>query len=131
MTKSASLASLIAAVGLFITYAGLCYLGACASSMYSTADFTQPELIVTLSQSVLGYAGFVVLALMLMIRLIKGPSVADRAVAADSIDILSDMALILYALHTGRGIYLDIALITAILGFVGSTLVAKYLEGKL
>lgn len=74
---------------------------------------------------------FVVLALMLMIRLIKGPSVADRAVAADSIDILSDMALILYALHTGRGIYLDIALITAILGFVGSTLVAKYLEGKL
>ncbi|MBQ1906558.1 MAG: cation:proton antiporter [Firmicutes bacterium] len=74
---------------------------------------------------------FVVLALMLMIRLIKGPSVADRAVAADSIDILSDMALILYALHTGRGIYLDIALITAVLGFVGSTLVAKYLEGKL
>ena len=74
---------------------------------------------------------FVVLALCLFIRLIKGPSVADRAVAADSIDILSDMALILYALHTGRGIYLDIALITAVLGFVGSTLVAKYLEGKL
>ena len=73
----------------------------------------------------------VVLALCLFIRLIKGPSVADRAVAADSIDILSDMALILYALHTGRGIYLDIALITAVLGFVGSTLVAKYLEGKL
>ena len=74
---------------------------------------------------------FVVLALTLMIRLIKGPSVADRAVAADSIDILSDMALILYALYSGRGIYLDIALITAVLGFVGSTLVAKYLEGKL
>ena len=74
---------------------------------------------------------FVVLALCLLIRLIKGPSVADRAVAADSIDILSDMALILYALYSGRGIYLDIALITAVLGFVGSTLVAKYLEGKL
>ena len=42
---------------------------------------------------------FVVLALCLLIRLIKGPSVADRAVAADSIDILSDMALILYALY--------------------------------
>lgn len=74
---------------------------------------------------------FAVLALCLFIRLIKGPSVADRAVAADSIDILADMALILYALYTGRGIYLDIALITAVLGFVGSTLVAKYLEGKL
>jgi len=74
---------------------------------------------------------FVVLALTLVIRLIKGPSVADRAVAADSIDILADMALILYALYSGRGIYLDIAMITAVLGFVGSTLIAKYLEGKL
>ena len=74
---------------------------------------------------------FVVLALVLIRRLIKGPSVADRAVAADSIDILSDMALILFALYSGRSVYLDIALVTAILGFIGSTLVARYLEGKL
>lgn len=74
---------------------------------------------------------FIVLALCLMIRVIIGPSVADRAVAADSIDILADMALILFALHSGRSIFLDIALITAVLGFVGSTLVARYLEGRL
>ena len=74
---------------------------------------------------------FAVLALCLIFRLIKGPSVADRAVAADSIDILSDMALILYALYTGRSVFLDIAFITALLGFVGSTLVARYLEGRL
>ncbi|MBR3231737.1 MAG: cation:proton antiporter [Lachnospiraceae bacterium] len=74
---------------------------------------------------------FIVLALCLMIRVILGPSVADRAVAADSIDILCDMALILFALHSGRSIFLDIALITAVLGFVGSTLVARYLEGRL
>jgi len=74
---------------------------------------------------------FAVLALMLLYRLFKGPSVADRVVSADAIDILSDMALILYALYSGRGIYLDIALITAILGFIGSTLISKYLEGKL
>ena len=66
MTKTASRASLIAAIGLFITYAGLCFLGACASSMYTTADFTQPELIVTLSQTVLGYAGYVILAVMVL-----------------------------------------------------------------
>ena len=56
---------------------------------------------------------FVVLALCLCYRLIKGPSVVDRAVAADSIDILSDMALILFALHSGRSIYLDIATASA------------------
>jgi len=74
---------------------------------------------------------FIVLALVLLIRLVKGPSAADRAVAADSIEILTDMALIMFALHTGRSIYLDIALVTAILGFVGSVIIARYLEGKL
>ena len=74
---------------------------------------------------------FVALALVLLYRLIKGPSVVDRAVSADSVDVLTDMALVLFALHSGRGIYLDIALVTALLGFIGSTMIAKYLEGKL
>ena len=74
---------------------------------------------------------FIVLALCLVLRVIKGPSVVDRAVAADSIDILSDMALILFAMYSGRSVFLDIAFITAILGFIGSTIVARYLEGRL
>jgi len=74
---------------------------------------------------------FVVLAITLCYRLIKGPSVVDRAVAADSIDILSDMALILFALVSGRSIYLDIAMVTAVLGFIGSVMVSRYLEGRL
>jgi len=74
---------------------------------------------------------FIVLALCLCYRLVKGPSVVDRAVAADSIDILSDMALILFALHSGRSIYLDIAMVTAVLGFIGSVMVSRYLEGRL
>ena len=74
---------------------------------------------------------FVALALCLLYRVCKGPTVADRALSADCVDILSDMALILFALYSGRGIYLDIALVTAILGFIGSTLVGRYLEGKL
>jgi multisubunit Na+/H+ antiporter MnhF subunit len=74
---------------------------------------------------------FIVMALCLLIRVIIGPSVADRAVAADSIDLLADMALILFALYSGRSVFIDIAFITAILGFIGSTIVARYLEGKL
>jgi multisubunit Na+/H+ antiporter MnhF subunit len=74
---------------------------------------------------------FIVLALCLVLRVIKGPSVVDRAVAADSIDILSDMALILFAMYSGRSVFLDIAFITALLGFIGSTIVARYLEGRL
>jgi len=73
---------------------------------------------------------FVALAFILCYRLWKGPTTADRLVAADGVDVLVDMALVLFAVYSGRGIYLDIALITAVLGFVGSTLIAKYMEGK-
>ena len=54
---------------------------------------------------------FIVLALCLLYRLIIGPSIADRAITADSIDILSDMALILFALYSGRSVFIDIAFI--------------------
>jgi len=74
---------------------------------------------------------FIVLALSLFVRLFKGPSVIDRAMTADCIDILTDVALVLFALYSGRGIYLDIALVTALLGFIGSVLVSRYLEGRL
>ena len=74
---------------------------------------------------------YVLLALLCMIRVAKGPSVVDRAVAADSVDILTDVALVLFALESGRGIYLDIALVTAILGFLSMVCVARSLEGRL
>ena len=74
---------------------------------------------------------FIVMALSLVYRLIKGPTLADRAISADAIDILTDMALVLFAIFSGRGIYLDIALVTAVLGFIGSVIVSRYLEGRL
>ena len=37
----------------------------------------------------------------------------------------------IYSLYTGRGIYLDIALVAALLGFVDTVLVGRYLERRL
>ena len=39
--------------------------------------------------------------------------------------------VVLVALYSGRGIYLDIAIVTAILGFLSQVLIGKYLEGTL
>ena len=55
----------------------------------------------------------------------------DRVVAGDCVDVLTDVALVLVALYSGRGIYLDIAIVTAILGFLSQVLIGKYLEGTL
>ena len=72
-----------------------------------------------------------VMALSLLIRVGKGPSVVDRVVAADSIDILMDAVLIIWSMYSGRTVFLDIALITALLGFISTTLISRYLEGRL
>ena len=72
---------------------------------------------------------FAVLAVTMLFRVIIGPSVADRTIAADSVDILADMVLVCYALYSGRAIYVDIAIITAIIGFIGNLIISRYLEG--
>ena len=71
---------------------------------------------------------FAALALLNMYRLIKGPTAADRMNACDSADILITCAMILYALYTGRGIFLDVAIISALLGIINTMLVGRYLD---
>ncbi|NCA88458.1 MAG: cation:proton antiporter [Gammaproteobacteria bacterium] len=64
-------------------------------------------------------------------RFVKGPAAADRVVAFDSLTIISITGILLVALAEGRGIYLDIALIYALLSFLGVIVIARYLEGGL
>ena len=74
---------------------------------------------------------YVALALLACIRLGKGPTLADRAVAGDSVDALTCVALLLFSFYTGRGIFLDIALVTAIAGFISMMVIGRYLDRRL
>ena len=71
------------------------------------------------------------LAVALIYRVFRGPTSSDRICALDALDLLLALALALYSLYTGRGIYLDIALVLALLGFVGTVFVGRYLEGRM
>ena len=73
----------------------------------------------------------VVLAMALIYRILKGPTAADRVAALDTLDLIVSLALAVYSLYTGRGIYLDIALVLALLGFVGTVFVGRYIERRL
>ena len=68
------------------------------------------------------------MAVMTLFRLKAGPTPADRMVAGDSADVLICCALVLFSLYSGRGIYLDIALISAIMGIIDTMVVGHYLE---
>ena len=73
----------------------------------------------------------VVLAMALIYRILKGPTAADRVAALDTLDLIISLALAVYSLYTGRGIYLDIALVVALLGFISTVFVGRYIERRL
>lgn len=70
-------------------------------------------------------------SLVLLYRVFKGPHIVDRVIAADCIDILIGVVLILFGCAEGRGLFVDLGLIMTLLGFIGSVLISKYLEGKI
>jgi multicomponent Na+:H+ antiporter subunit F len=62
------------------------------------------------------------------VRLAKGPTTADRVVAADTLatNILGVIAL--FAIRSGEELFIIAVLALAILSFVGTVVYAKFLE---
>ena len=60
-------------------------------------------------------------------RLIIGPSVADRILSLDTLYINSIALLIVLSLHLGNTLYFVAALLIAVMGFVGTVALSKYL----
>jgi len=65
------------------------------------------------------------------LRFIKGPTAADRTVALDTLTTISTAGLVLLGYMFQRYIYVDVALIYGVLGFIGVIIIARYLEGAL
>ena len=74
---------------------------------------------------------FAIFALVLIYRVFKGPNIIDRVLAADGIDILLGIIMVIFGAVENRTLYLDLGLITTLLGFIGTVLIAKYLKGEL
>ncbi|WP_028303587.1 K+/H+ antiporter subunit F [Oceanospirillum maris] len=60
-------------------------------------------------------------------RLIQGPSIQDRILALDTMYINSIALIILYGINVGTGLYFEAALLIAMLGFVSTSALCKYL----
>jgi multicomponent Na+:H+ antiporter subunit F len=69
-------------------------------------------------------------SLLILYRVIFGPSPADRIVAVDILGVLIIGMLALIGLHYNESFFLDIGLIWALLSFIASIAFAKILEGR-
>ncbi len=66
--------------------------------------------------------------LLCLLRMLKGPTTVDRAVAVDTTATITTALLVLLGFVFRRYVYLDVALVYAVLTFIGSVAIARYLE---
>jgi len=59
-------------------------------------------------------------------RLLRGPSVPDRILALDTLYVNTIAALILFGMYLRSAVYFEAALVIAMLGFVGTVMLSKY-----
>ncbi|WP_041522819.1 K+/H+ antiporter subunit F [Gilvimarinus agarilyticus] len=60
-------------------------------------------------------------------RLCIGPSLPDRILALDTMYINSIAVLVLFGMHERNSLYFEAALLVAVMGFVGTVALSKYL----
>ncbi len=62
------------------------------------------------------------------VRLVLGPSLADRVVAVDTLAVMAIGALVLVSVAEGQPVLLDIALAIALVMFIGTVAMAMTIE---
>lgn len=78
--------------------------------------------VIPLCLAIMGLALLLTLA-----RLIKGPDLPDRILALDTLYINAIALLVLFGIWLDSDLYFEAALLIAVMGFVGTVAVAKYL----
>lgn len=61
-------------------------------------------------------------------RLVRGPSLPDRVVALDLIVMLAVGYITVYDIATDLAVFLDVAIVLALLSFLGTVAFARYVE---
>ncbi|KQC07413.1 MAG: cation:proton antiporter [Candidatus Cloacimonas sp. SDB] len=65
-----------------------------------------------------------------LFRLILGPTVPDRVVALDTINTLVIAGMILFGAAFDSIIYIDVAIVYALLSYIATLYIAKYMERR-
>jgi multicomponent Na+:H+ antiporter subunit F len=69
-------------------------------------------------------------AVLLVVRLLIGPSVADRVIATDALLVTAMCGVLLVAAQSESGIGIDTVLVVALLGFIATGVLARYIERR-
>jgi multicomponent K+:H+ antiporter subunit F len=60
-------------------------------------------------------------------RVLRGPRAQDRVVGFDTLSVNAMLLLLTFGIRSGSTLYFEAALVIAVLGFVGTVALAKFL----
>jgi multisubunit Na+/H+ antiporter MnhF subunit len=63
-------------------------------------------------------------------RLLRGPSLADRVIGIDGMIVCAICLLVVRAMDTGAGAFLPAAVVLALVSFISTSVIARYIEGR-
>lgn len=63
-------------------------------------------------------------------RLVVGPNLSDRVVSADGLLTIVVIAMMSWSAYTGRATFLIVGVVVALVGFLGTSVVAGFIEGR-
>lgn len=67
-------------------------------------------------------------AVLVFVRFVLGPTIADRVVAFDLLIVIGMGIIAIYSIITDQPTFLDIAMIFALIAFLGTTAMSYYLK---
>jgi len=65
---------------------------------------------------------------LVLVRALSGPTVYDRILATNSVGTKIVLFIAVYGFFTGRPAFLDIALVYALINFIGTIAILKFFE---
>ena len=77
---------------------------------------------------VIALAMLSVAMLLAFVRLARGPSLPDRVIALDLISILAAAIAATYAIAARQAVFLDVAIVLALISFLGTVAFARFVE---
>ena len=88
---------------------------------YRMIDYFNEYIIVLMA--------LLICVIMSIIRVVKGPTAPDRIVGLDTINTIVISSMIVFGAAFREVIYIDVAIVYALLSFISTLFIAKYLEG--
>ncbi|EKB47852.1 cation:proton antiporter [Cecembia lonarensis] len=86
--------------------------------------------------SIADYYNFVIIpilglsVILVFIRFLRGPSIADRVISLDMLILMAIGIVVIYSIIHNQSTFLDIAMLFALIAFLGTVAFAYYLEER-